>query len=404
MKTIPQFCQNCREKNALGEPTCRKCGTRLMLVVFPHSLRYDTNQVPSYYEDHLLERVTSLELRLSQITERLATTLDLMLRQTKTSHTDHLLLETLIESLNTLGAIEKETLTRNWRARVDSESGRETAETRRERILSEILAQGGQSNPELFTHLVREGIRLLSINEEKQSFRMFERATLISPENFPLQILIAENYFLTDKFEAAKSYLEKAHKLSPKNNKVKLLLGVVYADQGGAAQAEKLLKPLAAKREKAFCVNYVLGMLAALQNDWNSALAAFKAAADIKESAEMDYLVGCVYFQQNRFKIALRYLQKAVETETNFADAWFMSSVIYEDSGDQKNAQEARELALQSRETGAQCLEFLKKRSAENLTAALPFLRFQHSKNRLLTGGSIRLTKLFREELFRHIN
>ncbi|MGI8554963.1 MAG: hypothetical protein ACR2LT_01200, partial [Pyrinomonadaceae bacterium] len=119
MNTIPQYCQNCREKNMMGEPHCRKCGTRLMLVVFPQSLKYDTNHVPTYYEDHLLERVTSLELRLSQITERLATTLDLMLRQTKSTHTDHLLLETLIESLNTLGAIEKETITQVWRERLD---------------------------------------------------------------------------------------------------------------------------------------------------------------------------------------------------------------------------------------------------------------------------------------------
>ncbi len=83
MKTIPQYCQKCREQNALGEQSCRRCGTRLMLVVFPQSLKYDTNYVPTYYEDHLLERVTSLELRLSQVAERLAATLDLMLRQTK---------------------------------------------------------------------------------------------------------------------------------------------------------------------------------------------------------------------------------------------------------------------------------------------------------------------------------
>ncbi|MGI8469245.1 MAG: tetratricopeptide repeat protein [Pyrinomonadaceae bacterium] len=404
MNTIPQFCQNCREKNALGEPTCKKCGTRLMLVVFPQSLKYDTNHVPTYYEDHLLERVTLLELRLSQITERLAMTLDLMLRQTKTSHTDHLLLETLIESLNTLGAIEKETLTQNWRERVDSEQIKETAESRREKVLTEILARDESSNPELFEHLVKEGIRLLSANEEKQSFRMLERALLLSPKNFPLLMLVAENYFRTDKFEPAKNYLEKAQKLLPNNPKVRLLLGVIYADEGDAPQAEKLLKPLAAKKEKAFCVNYILGMLAALKEDWATALAAFKTTAASRELPEINYLIACVYFERDRYKIALRYLRKAVEADTNFADAWFMSSVIYKYLSDGKKAEETRELALQSRETGAQCLEFLKRRAPENLTTALPFLRLRHLKNRLLTGGSIRLTKLFREELFKNLN
>ncbi|MGI9036830.1 MAG: tetratricopeptide repeat protein [Pyrinomonadaceae bacterium] len=404
MKTIPQYCQNCREENALGEPTCRKCGTRLMLVVFPQSLKYDTNYVPTYYEDHLLERVTLLELRLSQITERLATTLDLMLRQTKTSHTDHLLLETLIESLNTLGAIEKETLTQNWRERVDAERARETSETRRERILAEILSGDEPSNPELFAHLVKEGIQLLILNEEKQSFRMLERALPLAPKNFPLLMFIAENYFRADNLELAKGYLEKGQKLSPKNPKVGLLLGVIYADEGDAPQAEKLLKPLVAKREKTFCVHYILGMLAASENDWAAALSAFKTAASVEELPEINYLIGCVYFERRHYKTALRYLRKAVETDANFADAWFMSSVIYNCLNDEKRAAEARELSLRSKETGAQCLEFLKLRAPQNLQTALPFLRLRHLKKRLLTSGSARLTKLFRQELFKNLN
>lgn len=389
----------------LGESTCRKCGTRLMLVVFPPSLRYDTNQVPSYYEDHLLERVTSLELRLGQITERLAMTLDLMLRQTKTSHTDHLLLETLIESLNTLGAIEKETLTQNWRERVDSDRVRETTETKREKVLNEILAEEVSSNPDLFAHLVKEGIRLLNVNEEKQGFRMLERALLLSLKNLPLLMLIAENYFRIDKFELAKSYLEKAKKLSLKNTKVNFLLGIINANEGETEQAEKLLKPLVTKKDKAFCVNYALGMISALKEDWAAALTAFKLANGVKESAELNYLIGCAYFQQHRYKIALRFLQGAVESDSNFADAWYMLSVIHIHLNDKKKAGEARELALQSKETGAQSLEFLKQRtSPDNLKTALPFLRLRHLKNRLLTGGSKRLTKLFHEELFKSLN
>lgn len=375
-----------------------------MLVVFPPSLRYDTNQVPSYYEDHLLERVTALELRLGQITERLATTLDLMLRQTKSSHTDHLLLETLIESLNTLGAIEKKTLTQNWRERVDSEQFKETAETKRDRILNEILNGSPSSNPDLFTHLIKEGVHLLNLNEEKQGFRMLERAALLSPKNLSLLMFIAENYFRTDKSALAKDYLEKAQKLAPKSAKILLLLGVIYADEGETKKAKKILKSIAAKKEKAFCVNYALGMIDALENDWSSAMTSFKLAAEAKESAEINYLLGCVCFERHRFKIALRFLQKAVESDTNYADAWFMLSVIYEHLGDAKKNAEMREAAWQSKETGAQCLEFLNQRKPETLTTALPFLRLKKIKTNLLTGGSKRLTKLFREAIFENLN
>ncbi len=42
-----------------------------MLVVFPPAIRHDDGIVPSYYEDHLLERVSLLELRLAQVTEQI---------------------------------------------------------------------------------------------------------------------------------------------------------------------------------------------------------------------------------------------------------------------------------------------------------------------------------------------
>ncbi|MGI8555937.1 MAG: hypothetical protein ACR2LT_06235, partial [Pyrinomonadaceae bacterium] len=71
---------------------------------------------------------------------------------------------------------------------------------------------------------------------------------------------------------------------------------------------------------------------------------------------------------------------------------------------DEKKSEEARSRALQAKETGAQCLEFLKRSASENLTTALPFLRLRHLKNHLLTGGSLRLTKLFRQELFKNLN
>jgi hypothetical protein len=78
-----------------------------------------------------------------------------------------------------------------------------------------------------------------------------------------------------------------------------------------------------------------------------------------------------------------------------------MLSVIYEITGEAAKAHEAAELAWTSKEAGAQCLEFLKRKKPENLQIALPFLRLRHLKNRLLTSGSSRVARLFQEELFK---
>jgi len=404
MKTIPHYCQNCGSSNQLGERNCRKCGTRLMLVVFPAAIRHDESIIPSFYEDHLLERVTLLEIRLSQVAERLSMALDLMLRQTKTTQTDHLLLETLIDSLNTLGAVEKDKLTQSWRKRVKIEDERETAEDRNAKILKEIKERHTNPKVDLFLHLVKESLSLLAKNEDKQALRTLERALLLSPENIPLFLFIAETLFRGDKFDSARDYLEKANKFSPKNEKVALFLGVIYADFLELEKARKLLKSLSNTREIKFCANCVNGIIAAFENDWKTALACFKETLAALDAPETHYLIACVYFQLSKYKPALRHLQKAVETDTNYADAWFMLGVIYKMQGEETKADQSTELAWSSRETGAQCLEFLQHKGAKNLKTALPFLRLQDVKKHLLTGGSLRLSKLFKTELYKILN
>jgi hypothetical protein len=49
--------------------------------------------------------------------------------------------------------------------------GKLAIENKREEVLQEILVFHGKKKAELFTHLVKEGFRLLEANEEKQAFQ-----------------------------------------------------------------------------------------------------------------------------------------------------------------------------------------------------------------------------------------
>ncbi|MDQ3799859.1 MAG: tetratricopeptide repeat protein [Acidobacteriota bacterium] len=404
MEKISHYCQKCRAANQPGDVVCHRCGTRLMLVVIPPSVRHEETLAPSYYEDHLLERVSLLELRLGQIAERLSMALDLMLRQAKTTQVDHFLLETLIESLNSLGISEKDALTQKLRERLENEdASRETPETRRERIFKNILLNHEQPNADLFAHLVREGIKFLNEGEEKQGFRTLERAAQISPENVPLLVFVAESLYRADKFDAAKKYLEKARELAPQETKILLLSGVIYADEGDAENARKFLSAISNKPETAFCANYAWGFLAAAEEKWMECLAAFNEALKLRDLPEMHYLAACAYFQLESYEAARKHLEKAVEADANFSDAWFMLSVIFNLSGEEAKAGEALERALQAKDAGAECLAFLKRKKDADPRIALPFARLKTTEKHWLTSGARRLTKLFREEIYKII-
>ena len=396
---IACYCQNCRAANTVGETNCRQCGTRLLLVVFPQSLKYDTNYVPSFYEDHLLERVSLLELRLAQVTEQLAMAYEFISREAKSFQRDHALLQSFFETLQTVNPDLSEALSQNTLELFDEKKEKLAARNKQEKILHEIFAAHDNKQTELFSHLVKEGIKLLGENEDKQAFLNLERAVLLSPKNVPLLTFIAENLFRVDRFDAAKKNLEVAFEIEPQNERVLLLLGVICADEAEAETARKFLSVLINHPGKNFCVNYVWGMLAAYEGNWTESLAAFKQSSEDLESPEVFYLIGCVYFELGRHKNALQFFQQAVSLDIKYADAWFMQSVIYMLLGSDESVNNTRAAALESKEAGAQCLEFLKVEKPSLLETALPFRHFQKGNNRLLTKGSRRLTKFFRERI-----
>lgn len=403
MKDIPHYCQNCGSSNSLGERNCRKCGTRLMIVVFPPSIRHDDGLVPSFYEDHLLERVTLLEIRLSQVVERLATALDLVLRQTKNNQSDHLLLETLIDSLNTLGAIEKDTLRKKWQKKINFDE-EEITENKNDRLLRETTALINNDKKEIFSHLIKEGLRLLANNEVKHSIRTLSRALEISQQNIPLLLFIAETEFQNDNFDSAKIYLEKILEIEPVNKKAKFLLGVLHADSFEFQISKEILSKLISDNELKFCVTYVLGFIYAYEVNWAESLKYFKESLNVYDLPETHYLIGCLFFQEKKFKSALKHLQKAVETDTNYADAWFMLAVIYKILDEETKSYQSIELAWSSKEAGAECLKFMKRGSQIEVEMALPFFKLKDLKKNLIMSNSIRFTKIIRGEVIKILN
>lgn len=281
---------------------------------------------------------------------------------------------------------------------------KEVVEDKFEKIWREITEQKISQNPELFNHLVREGIKFVKQNEEKQALRTLERAVEFSPQNVPLLLFIAETFFQTDKFDLAQKYLERALEIEPENEKVLTLFGLVLADLLEVEKAKTVLTKLTTKGSASFCKNYILGIIAAFETDWKLALEFFKEALNEIEMPEINYLIGCVYFQMNKLKMALRHLQQAVEVDTNFADAWFMLAVIYQIIGDETKSYQSIELAWSSKEAGADCLKFMKRGKQIEVSHALPFIRLKDLKKHLIMSNSRRFTKIIRREVSKILN
>jgi len=112
---ISHYCQKCRAANPMGQEFCLRCGTRLMIVVQPPSVRVDVAETTPH-EEHLLERLTILENTLARLAERLEEGLRLLLRHSETSYINHALVKSLIETLHDSGIVDSNRLETTWRA------------------------------------------------------------------------------------------------------------------------------------------------------------------------------------------------------------------------------------------------------------------------------------------------
>ena len=385
MERTSIYCQNCRTQNSLRDTHCQHCGTRLLLVVFPQSLQYDTNHVPSFYEDHLLERVSLLELRLVQMSESLRIAMEIIREQGKIVKENQSQVRVLNKKLGIQSA-------------KNTEESRATAHDKKSQTIKDIIAEHDSPNVELFTKLIAEGVKLLEKNEEKEAFRMLERAVLLSPRNVALLFLTAKNYFFADKYSDAKKYLEKAFELAPENINVLFLLGVIYADEADTEKARLFLSILAENEKTSHIVNFIWGILAAFEENWAESVAAFKLALEKAEIPELHYLLGAVYFHQNDDISALQHFQRAISLDRKYSDAWFMQAVIYHLQKDSEREKNMFQNASELKEAGAQCAEFLRKNKL-NLEIALPFQHFKKKNARLLTSGALRLARFLKAEI-----
>ena len=393
MNKVAQFCQKCRAANDPQASNCSDCGTRLMIVTFPKSLRHQDEITPSYYEDHLLERISVLEFRVAQLAEQLAMGYEFISRHSKTSEEDHLLMQSFFESLEEIKPELSELLAKEFSGVYSSKTKALKNENQERKIFEKIIGAHNAVNVDLFTHLVREGIGLLNNREEKQAFKTLGRAILLSQENAPLLLFTGEKHFRAGEIEEAARLLEDAYRLSPQNLKTLVLLSVIYADDKETEKARKFLSVLVANPSTLVCANYVWGMLAALEEKWREALIAFKQALNESESAELFYLAGCAEFELGDYQKALHSFEKAITLDPNFADASFMQSEVYVKSDEPKLAKLFRETAFEIKEQGAVCLRFINAKKEAGRDRALPFLHFGEEKRRILSDGPLRLKR-----------
>jgi tetratricopeptide (TPR) repeat protein len=395
------FCQRCLAANPVEHESCVRCGTRLMLVVEPSSLRYEEEtSVAGNYEEHLLERVSSLENRLMRVAERLEQGLELLLRHARTSYFDHVLLETLISALDETKTVDRRKVEETWRERCDRDALSVAETSAREELCLTMAAGYKGGDREAFIGLVREGFACFDKGHTAKGVRLLERAAALAPTNAPLNSFLGEHFFRAGKTALARDYLTRARAAEPEDRRVCLLLGLACGDEGDAQGARELLHETLRRGANSYAAHYALGRLFAAEADWESALSEFRNALAARNCAEAHYVVGLVYFQLQRNRMALRHLVKAVEMSPDYGEAFYLLGLVHLRLGERENAVAAFDSArsLDADEPRYRTARRLVARAGEAPPPPNPFGAARHGRKRLVTGGDDRLAAMLQSD------
>jgi tetratricopeptide (TPR) repeat protein len=392
---IAHYCQKCLAANPLGQDFCARCGTRLMIVVEPAALRYESSESGVSSEEHLLERISILENRLARLTERLERGLDLLLRQAQNSYFDRALLKSLISLLTENRIVERPRLEQLWQERCAQDAAEQEENNRREELRTRILSCYRGPSRAAFEQYVNEGFMLLEDAKPKRGIRLLRRAVEMAADNAPLILFVGEHFFRAGNTKLACYYLTRAFETAPDDNRVLLLLGLACGDEGDTERAKELLDSAMRRGGSSFAAHYGLGRLFVAEQNWREALREFKRALVTRPSPEAHYALGCLYYQLCRDSMAARHLRKAVEMDEGYGEAFYLLGLIYTRTGQNDLAQMAFERAKASYRSR-------KKPPAGEVPLVPPLFEAPvDHPHRLMTGTDKRVAEAIREDALR---
>ncbi len=396
---IVHYCQKCLAANALGQDFCFRCGTRLMIVVEPPSMRYDNSEAGAA-EEHLLERVSVLENRLGRLTDRLERALDLLLRHAQNSYFDRALLKSLIGLLNDDGVVEGAKLDRLWQERCEQDAAAQEQSNRRDAVRANITAAYRGVDRASFEQLVNEGFLLIEAKNVDGGVQALQRALEKDPQNGALLSFIGEQFFRASKMKLARQFLTKASEVSPEDNHVLLLLGLACGDEGETEKAKELLETITRRGGSSFAAHHGLGRLFVAEQKWQEAVREFKRALTSKPSPEANYALGCLYYQLRRYALATRYLLTAVEMDNRYSEAFHLLGLVYKHTGNLEAASYAfkRATSVAVDQSAPRRAEGKKALSKDEHAEPPMFPTGTGRRKKLMTGGDVRLAKALRED------
>jgi tetratricopeptide (TPR) repeat protein len=328
-------CQNCTTLNSLNREFCWKCGARLLVASGPAP--FDA-AIP-FMEEHVLERISSLEYSINNLNKRLDSMMETIERVAASNFIDHTMIETLTDSLESAG-IDLANLEAEWRKRIDSRI-LETEEVDRLSARMQRIMEGYRGNDrQQFSLWIEKSYDLLVADRAPESIHFLKTALEHDSSNPELGLLLAGVYFQNKEYANATEYLRRVLDVRPDHFEATFLMGLVQQRKGNLREAQTRLENAIGLKGDSSAAHASLGSLFAIVGNRKKALQHLETALKLKPSAPVHFLLGAVYYEAGQHKRAIQHLKQATKLDPQFDEAFYQLGLLCLEMNLLKKAQE----------------------------------------------------------------
>jgi tetratricopeptide (TPR) repeat protein len=346
------LCQVCGKLNPDEQLLCTRCGFKLEVIsrsplsTFEAEPPVDEDAVP--IEEHLIERISSLEEIVRRTAESLRVLVDYLFRTERSAAVSEAGVRALAEVLASKGIVPEVEFRELWDRKSDERAGaldvRERFAERREAILDS--AEGRGRSAERFRHLVSEAdFHILSGDKEK-GLEILSEAVRLDRRNADLHLFLGETYFNAGDLDRARPHLDSALVLQPQRLEALVYRGAIAAERGDRKKAVEILERAIGVEPSSALPRLALGAFFALRGEWKLAKPHLEAALAREESVPARFLLGQIEAETGDLAAAIEQFDRVLEADPTHEEALYELGLCYLDRGWSRRARECFEKAL----------------------------------------------------------
>jgi len=297
-------------------------------------------------EEHLLERISTLECSLNKLGQRLNGIHELLQELSTESFYDHTMIESIAGTLKKLQIVGQRDLERDWRRRVSrrfSESKeREQFESCRQSFLSAFRGK----DRERFSSLIEESNQFFIKKNYRRGLRTLERAYASDPHNCAVGIFLSKIYYESENFLNANRCLIRVLENDPRHFEANLLSGLLAKREGDLPRAKRHLSNAVDICQTSLAARISLGSVLVSLGEDSRALRHFSLALSLRPSPRMYLMVGAIFSKQGKVRHAIKHIKRAVEMDPSCDQAFFQLGLVFLEQNSRNKARECFQAAL----------------------------------------------------------